>query len=168
MGGPSLDLLMRWAHFVGALVWIGHNYANAVTRPRYLPLTAGDLADPGSPRQRAMLEREHGTFRYASLVTLGTGLAMLWQRNWLVGAVTLQGGLAPIGIGMWLGVVMVCNLWFVLWPNQKRVLGFVRAPIDERLRCSRVTFLSARVNTLLSIPLLFFMAASAHGGFFAR
>ncbi len=58
---------------------------------------------------------------------------------------------------------MVCNLWFVLWPHQKRVLGFVAAPVDERLRCARITFLSARVNTMLSIPVLFFMAAGAHG-----
>jgi uncharacterized membrane protein len=58
---------------------------------------------------------------------------------------------------------MVCNLWFVLWPHQKRVLGFVRAPLEERLRCSRVTFLSARVNTMLSIPVLFFMGVGAHG-----
>lgn len=165
MDSLFLDLLMRWAHFLGALVWIGHNYATAVTRPRYAPLTPADLADPDSPRQKALLEREHGTFRYASLVALGSGLAMLWQRGWLMGAATLQGGLAPIGIGLWLGVIMVGNLWFVLWPNQKRVLGFVRAPLEQRLRCSRITFLSARVNTLLSIPLLFFMAMSTHGSF---
>jgi uncharacterized membrane protein len=53
----------------------------------------------------------------------------------------------------------------VLWPNQKRVLGFVPAPLEERLKASRRTFLSARVNTMLSIPLLFFMAAGAHGAF---
>jgi uncharacterized membrane protein len=165
MEGPLFDLTLRWLHFAGALIWIGHNYATAVTRPRYVPLAASDLADPDSPRQKQLLEREHGTFRYASLVTLGTGLLMLWHRGWLAGALRLEGGLAPIGLGLWIGVVMVLNLWFVLWPNQKRVLGFVRAPLDERLRCSRITFLSARVNTMLSIPLLFLMAASTHGGF---
>jgi uncharacterized membrane protein len=165
MVSDLFDLAMRWAHLLGALVWIGHNYANAVTRSRYVPLTAGDLADPDSPRQKALLQREHGTFRYASLLTLASGLLMLWHRDWLAGALMLQGGLAPIGLGMWIGVVMVLNLWFVLWPNQKRVLGFVRAPLEERLRCSRITFLSARVNTMLSIPLLFLMAASTHGGF---
>lgn len=165
MGGEYFDLAMRWSHFLGALIWIGHNYATAVTRPRYVPLVASDLADPDSPRQKQLLEREHGTFRYASLVTLASGLAMLWHRDWLAGALTLEGALAPIGIGMWIGIIMVLNLWFVLWPHQKRVLGFVRAPLEERLRCSRITFLSARVNTMLSIPLLFFMAASTHGGF---
>jgi uncharacterized membrane protein len=161
----QFDLLMRWLHLAAALVWIGHNYATAVTRSRYTPLQASDLADPGSPVRRMLLQREHGVFRYASLVTLGCGLAMLLRRGWLGGALSLQGPLAPIGIGTWIGIVMVLNLWFVLWPHQKRVLGFVPASIEERLRCSRVTFLSARVNTLLSVPLLFFMAASSHGVF---
>lgn len=165
MGGEFFDLAVRWAHFLGALIWIGHNHATAVTRPRYVPLSPGDLADPDSPRCKKLLEREHGTFRYASLVTLLTGLLMLWHRDWLGGALRLEGALAPIGLGLWIGVLMVLNLWFVLWPNQKRVLGFVRAPLQERLRCSRITFLSARVNTMLSIPLLFFMAAGSHGGF---
>lgn len=165
MSAELFDLLVRWIHFGGALIWIGHNYANAVTRPRYVPLSAADLSDPDSPRQQTLLRREHGTFRYASLVTLASGLIMLWHRDWLGGALRLEGALAPIGIGMWIGVLMVLNLWFVLWPNQKRVLGFVPAPLEQRLRCSRITFLSARVNTMLSIPLLFFMAASTHGGF---
>ncbi len=158
-----LEVAARWLHFLGALVWVGHNYATAVTRSRYVPLTAADLSDPDSPRQRALMQREHGTFRYASLVVLASGLLILWERGWLAEALSLQGSLAPLGVGIWLAVIMVCNLWFVLWPHQKRVLGFVRAPLDERLRCSRVTFLSARVNTMLSIPVLFFMGVGAHG-----
>jgi hypothetical protein len=158
-----IEVLARWLHFGGALVWIGHNYATAVTRARYVPLTAADLSDPDSPRQRALMQREHGTFRYASLVTLASGLLILWQRGWLEPALSLQGPLAPLGLGIWIAALMVCNLWFVLWPHQKRVLGFVPAPLEVRLRASRVTFLSARVNTLLSIPVLFFMGAGAHG-----
>jgi hypothetical protein len=165
MDTATLDLLARWLHFLGALVWIGHNYATAVNRPRYVPLAASDLADPNSPRQQALLQREHGLFRHASLLTWGSGMFMLWQRGWLEGALALRGELAPIGLGLWIGTLMVLNLWLVLWPNQKRVLGFVPAPLEERLRCSRRTFVSARVNTLLSIPLLFFMAAGAHGAF---
>jgi len=158
-----LEVVARWLHFAGALVWIGHNYATAVTRPRYVPLSAADLSDPESPRQRALLQREHGTFRYASLLTWGSGLLILWHRGWLGDALSLQGSLAPLGLGMWIATLMVCNLWFVLWPHQKRVLGFVPVPIDERLRASRVTFLSARVNTMLSIPVLFLMGAGTHG-----
>lgn len=157
-----LEVFARWLHLIGALVWIGHNYATAVTRPRYVPLSAADLSDPESPRQRAIMQREHGTFRYASLLTLGSGLAILWWRGWLGDALCLRGSLAPIGLGIWIAVLMVCNLWFVLWPHQKRVLGFVPAPLEARLRASRVTFLSARVNTLLSLPVLFLMATGSH------
>ena len=163
MEGILLEVVARWLHFAAALVWIGHNYATAVTRPRYVPLTAADLSDPDSPRQRALLQREHGTFRYASLLTWGSGLLILWHRGWLGDALSLQGSLAPLGLGMWIATLMVCNLWLVLWPHQKRVLGFVPAPVAERLRASRVTFVSARVNTLLSIPVLFFMASGVHG-----
>lgn len=165
MDGALLELLARWLHFLGGLVWVGHNYASAVARPRYVPLAAGDLADPASPRHQVLLQREHGMFRYASLVTWGSGVFILAERGWLAGAVSLRGELAPIGIGLWIGTLMLMNLWLVLWPNQKRVLGFVPAPLEERLRCSRRTFLSGRVNTMLSIPLLFFMAAGAHGQF---
>lgn len=163
MDAMLLEAIARWLHFAGALVWIGHNYATAVSRSRYVPLTAADLSDPDSPRQRAIMQREHGTYRYASLVTLGSGLLILWQRGWLHDALTLQGTLAPLGLGIWIAALMVCNLWFVLWPHQKRVLGFVPAPLELRLRASRVTFLSARVNTLLSVPVLFFMGAGVHG-----
>ena len=158
------EVAARWLHVVGALVWVGHNYATAVTRARYAPLSAADLSDPDSPRQRALMQREHGTFRHASLLVLGSGLAILWQRGWLAEALSLQGSLAPLGLGIWLAVIMVCNLWFVLWPHQKKVLGFVTAPLDDRLRASRITFLSARVNTMLSVPVLFFMGAGAHAG----
>ena len=63
-----------------------------------------------------------------------------------------------------LKIMLLANLWLVLWPHQKKVLGLVPASIEERLRCSRITHLSSRTNTMLSVPLLFFMAAGSHGG----
>jgi uncharacterized membrane protein len=82
-----------------------------------------------------------------------------------VPALTLEGALAPLGLGVWIGTIMLANLWLVLWPHQKKVLGLKPASIDERLRCSRITHLSSRTNTMLSVPLLFFMATGSHGGF---
>jgi uncharacterized membrane protein len=165
MEAQVFDFLLRWTHFFAGIIWIGHNYASVVQRPSYRPLTADDLVVDQGGRFMALLNREHGTFRYAAVVTWLAGVLMLWQRGWLLDALQLKGYLAVIGAGMWIGTVMVLNLWMVLWPNQKKVLGFVPATVEERLRCSRRTFLSARVNTMLSIPLLFFMAASQHGGF---
>lgn len=160
----SFDLLLRWCHFLGGIIWVGHNYSSVIQRPTWSPLVAADLSDDQSPRFLALLNREHGFFRWASVVTWVAGMLMLGQRGWLPGALGLQGTLAPIGVGMYIGTLMMLNVWFVLWPNQKKVLGLVPAPLEERLRCSRLTHLSSRTNTMLSIPLLFFMAAGAHGG----
>lgn len=159
-----LDLLARWAHFIGGVIWVGHNYSSVVQRPTWQPLTEHDLRTPDSAGLRAIIHREHGTFRWAAVVTWCAGMAMLAQRGWLVPTLTLQGALAPLGLGVWIGTLMLANLWLVLWPHQKKVLGLVPASIEERLRCSRITHLSSRTNTMLSIPLLFFMAAGSHGG----
>lgn len=165
MDAAFIDLLARWLHFLAGIVWVGHNYASVVQRPNWRPLTAADLSDADSPRLQAIINREHGTFRWAAVVAWSAGMLMLWLRGWLPGAASLHGGLAPIGVGMYIGTAMMLNVWFVLWPHQKRVLGLVPASIEERLRCSRITHLSSRTNTMLSIPLLFFMAAGSHGGF---
>ncbi len=158
-----IDFLLRWVHFFGGIIWIGHNYASVVQRPSFRPLNAEDLGDDSSPVYMAILGREHGTFRYAAIVTWLAGVGILWQRGMLVDAVMLNGYAAVIGTGFWIGTLMLTNLWLVLWPHQKKVLGFIPAPMDERVRCARITFLSSRTNTMLSIPLLFFMAAGPHG-----
>lgn len=158
-----IDFFLRWIHLFGGIIWIGHNYASVIQRPSFLPPGREDLGDEQSPVYMALLGREHGTFRYAAIVTWLAGVCMLWHRGVLVDAMTLHGYLSIIGVGFWIGTLMLANLWLVLWPNQKKVLGFVDAPLDERVRSARITFLSSRTNTMLSIPLLFFMAASQHG-----
>lgn len=156
----SLDVFSRLLHILGLLVWMGHNYANVIQNPSFKP---AQPSDPGS--MIAAMKREHGIFRYASLVVLITGLYMLWFRGLLFDALTLSGSSLVIGIGVWIGIIMVANLWYVLWPHQKKVLGFVYATDDERIRCSRITFLSSRTNTILSIVTVFFMVTGAHGLF---
>lgn len=159
-----LDVFARWLHVLGILVWIGHNYANVVQTPGYRRLSADDTQAVEAALFAAR-KREHAVFRYASLVVLGSGLYMLWYRGWLAAVLSLSGAQAALGIGVWTGLLMVLNLWLVLWPHQKRVLGFVPASLEERIRCARITFLSSRTNTILSFPTLFFMIAGAHGGF---
>lgn len=156
-----LDLVAKWLHLLGVLVWMGHNLANVIQNPRY---RAPDLLDPEQVQGtfRAALQREHGTFRYASLVTLISGIFMLTYRDQLADALLLNGPAAVTGLGVWCGLLMVANLWFVLWPHQKKVLGFVPADLEERVRCTRITFLSSRTNTILAFPTLFFMVAGAH------
>jgi uncharacterized membrane protein len=156
----SLDVAARILHILGILVWMGHNYANVIQNPKFKP---AQPSDPGS--MLAAMKREHGIFRYASLVVLATGIYMLWFRGTLLDAVTLSGPSVVIGIGVWTGTIMVLNLWYVLWPHQKKVLGFIPADDEERIRCSRITFLSSRTNTILSFVTVFFMVTGAHGLF---
>ncbi len=160
-----MEIIARWLHVMGVLVWIGHNYANVVVNPAY------KSAGPETPlsvvggRFESALHREHGIFRYASVVVLISGFFMLWHKGILIDALTMQGGAAVLGIGVWLGILMALNLWLVLWPHQKRVIGFVPADHQERIRCSRITFLSSRTNTILSFSALFFMLAGVHSAY---
>lgn len=159
-----LDVMARWLHVLAVVVWMGHNYANVVQNPEFRSASAAAAGSPGGMVMEA-LEREHGIFRHASLVVLITGVYMLWFRGILLDTLKLSGPHVVIGVGVWLGILMVVNLWFVLWPHQKKVLGFVPAPPAERIRCMRVTFLASRANTILSFPAVFFMIAGAHGVF---
>ncbi len=160
-----LDLVARWLHVMGILVWVGHNFANVIQNPTYnMPQGKAPAADLEA-RFEAALRREHATFRYASIVVLGSGLFMLFYRDILWDVLWLNGSHAVLGMGVWCGLLMVLNLWMVLWPHQKKVIGFIPASFEERVRCSRITFLSSRTNTILSFPTVFFMAAGSHTSF---
>jgi len=155
-----LDVLARLLHIFSVVIWMGHNYANVIQNPVFKP---AQPSDPGA--MMGAMKREHSIFRHASLVALITGIYMLWHRGMLFDALTLSGHAAVIGVGVWTGTIMVLNLWFIMWPHQKKVLGFVPASDEERIRCSRITFLSSRTNSILSIATLFFMISGAHGVF---
>ena len=84
----------------------------------------------------------------------------------LVAAFALQSSHAVIGIGAWLGTIMLLNVWGLIWPNQKKVLGLKPATDEEKNKARRIAFLASRTNTMLSIPMLFFMAAGAHSAIY--
>lgn len=158
-----IDVAARLLHVAGVIIWVGHNWVNVVQTPvfrRVLP------ADPPESVREVFVgasKREHGIFRHASLMVLASGVFMLWRRGDLFDALALSGPSATIGLGAYIGTLMVANLWFVLWPHQKKVLGFIPASTDERLRCARITFLSSRTNTVLSVATLLLMISGAHG-----
>ena len=93
---PVIDVLARYAHLLFALVWIGHNYANFIQNPRFVPLQNGIDTATLNRDLEVRMKREHGIFRYASVVVWLSGMAMLWQRGWLADALLLQGPLAVI------------------------------------------------------------------------
>lgn len=104
-------------------------------------------------------------FRYGALATVGTGLLLAHMNAYLGDALTFHRNAIAIGIGMWLGLIMAFNVWFIIWPNQKKVMGMVAANADEKAKAGRTAMLASRTNTLLSIPMLYCMAAQSHGGF---
>ncbi len=157
-----LDLAARWLHIAGVLVWIGHNWANVVNHPTYRRVLPQDPPEVARAMFVAASKREHGVFRYASLAVWASGVIMLWIRGEVLDAYMLSGPARWIGVGVWSGTIMIFNLWFILWPHQKKVLGFIEATNSERLRCTRITFLSSRTNSFLSLATLFFMVAGAH------
>ncbi|MGA7948822.1 MAG: urate hydroxylase PuuD, partial [Thiobacillaceae bacterium] len=95
-------------------------------------------------------------FRWAAVLTWLAGAALLGDQ--FGSAFTLSNGMAGIGVGAWLGTIMLFNVWVLIWPNQKKILGMVQASDEEKNKARRVAFLASRTNTMLSIPMLFFMA----------
>ena len=156
----------RWLHFLSGVTWIGLlYYFNFVQVPAIAAANADkDGPGPGAINKyvapRALL-----WFRWGAVVTWLSGAALLESMPHLslVDAFTLQGASRVIGVGAWLGTIMLFNVWVLIWPNQKKILGIVSASDEEKNRARRVALLASRTNTMLSIPMLLFMGASAHG-----
>ena len=156
----------RWIHFLSGVTWIGLLYYFNFVQ---VPAIAAANADAGGPGPAAINKyvapRALLWFRWGAVVTWLSGAALLESMPHLslVDAFTLQGPSQVIGVGAWLGTIMLFNVWVLIWPNQKKVLGIVSATDEEKNRARRVALLASRTNTMLSIPMLLFMGASAHG-----
>lgn len=150
--------LARWLHFLAGIMWIGLLYYFNFVQVAALKNAAADNTAAGITKHvapRALL-----FFRWAAVVTWLAGAALLG--NAFVPAFTLQPSHAIIGVGAWLGTIMLLNVWGLIWPNQKKILGMKPASDAEKATARRVAFLASRTNTMLSIPMLFFMAAAGH------
>ena len=163
------DAFLRWLHFLSGITWIGLLYYFNFVQ---VPALKEALADTGGPGgagiTRYVAPRALAWFRWAALVTWLSGAAFLLHNGVFLKAFALglAGGGAyavNIGIGAWLGTIMLLNVWGLIWPNQKKVLGLVEADEAAKARAKRVAFLASRTNTMLSIPMLLFMGAASHG-----
>jgi uncharacterized membrane protein len=103
-------------------------------------------------------------FRWSALATVVTGLSVAQANHYLVQALTLTGSVRTIGIGMWLALVMAFNVWFIIWPNQKKALGMVVVDAVEKAKAARMAMLTSRFNTMLSVAMLYCMVAQQNGG----
>jgi len=152
----------RWLHVLSGVMWIGLLwYFNFVQIPNM-----GKIPDEQKPAiGKVIAPAALWWFRWGAMSTIVTGLILAWMNGYIAQAITLgiTDGVpkhTAIGIGMWLGAIMWFNVWFVIWPNQKKALGMVEADADAKAAAGRTAMLFSRTNTLLSIPMLFAMVSA--------
>ncbi len=160
---PFWMFVFRWLHVLSGVMWIGLLwYFNFVQIPNM-----GNIPDDQKPAiSKVIAPAALWWFRWGAMATIITGLILGYINGYLHTAMTLTlvGGGSPnelfIGLGMWLGIIMWFNVWFVIWPNQKKALGIVEAEADVKAASARTAMLFSRTNTMLSIPMLFCMVVA--------
>lgn len=168
VSGVNILEIEVWLHVLAGVVWIGLlYYFNFVQVPGVAKaLSEADNGGPGPAAiNKYIAPKALAWFRWGAVVTWLTGVGAL--QNLAPGgalkAFMLQDGLATIGIGAWLGTIMLFNVWVLIWPNQKKILGIVEAPAEQIPGAKKVALMASRTNTLLSIPMLMCMTGHMHG-----
>jgi uncharacterized membrane protein len=154
---------LRFWHVFAGILWIGLLYYFNFVQIPTMPKVPAELK-PGVSRYIAPAALFW--FRWSALVTviLGLLLAEMQQGGYVGRALTLSVGYRTIGVGMWLGLIMAANVWFVIWPNQKRALGIVEADDAAKARSASVAMMASRTNLILSLPMLYCMVTQSHVG----
>jgi uncharacterized membrane protein len=150
----------RWLHIIAGIMWIGHLWYFNFTQTPTMPKIPAELK-PGVSKY--ILPEALFWFRWGAMATIVTGLIEAGFRHELKEAIVLGIGynsplFTTIGFGMWLGTIMWFNVWFIIWPNQKKNMGLVEVTPEQKAKAARIAGLASRVNTLLSIPMLYCMA----------
>ena len=151
------QFLFRWLHVLSGIMWIGLLcYFNFVQIPN-MP----NIPDEQKPAiGKVIAPAALFWFRWGAMATIITGLILAMISGYLIDAIMVSGESTIIGIGMWLGAIMWFNVWFVIWPNQKKALGMVEVDAETKAKAARTAMLFSRTNTLLSVPMLFCMVAA--------
>ena len=148
---------MRWLHVLSGVLWIGLlwylNFVQVPTMPTIQPV-----------EHRAAISKFIAPnvlffFRYAALATVITGLLVAWMNGYIVQALTFQKGFLYIGTGMWMALIMAFNVWFIIWPNQQKILGLVEATAEQKAAAAKPALYASRFNTMFSIGMLYCMVA---------
>ena len=167
IGGFDIDTLFwswlfRYFHVISGTMWIGLLwYFNFVQIPNMSKIT--DEQKPAITK--VIAPSALFWFRWAAFATIVTGLIVAYLNGYLHEAMTLGigsggGKYTAIGIGMWLGLIMAFNVWFIIWPNQKKVLGIIDSTPEEKPIAAKKALIASRTNTLLSLPMLLTMVSA--------
>src|SRR5262249_37501855 len=151
-------------HVLSGIMWVGLLFYSNVAQ---IPALAAAAADPGGPGgagiAKYLAPRVLLWFRWAAVATWLSGAWYLWRTGLLDDAFLLKDASRVIGIGAWLGTIMLFNVWVLIWPSQKRVLGIVPATEEQKAAGRKLTLYATRANFILSVPLLICMVGATHG-----
>ena len=151
----------RWVHVLAGITWIGILYYFNFIQVPALNAAAADTGGPGPAAiSKYIAPKALLWFRWAAVLTWVSGAAYLFGQGRLDDAFLLKESARSIGVGAWLGTIMLFNVWVLIWPNQKKLLGMVQATDEEKAKGKRIAFLASRTNTMLSIPMLMCMVSN--------
>lgn len=155
----ELPFLFRWIHVMVGIMWVGLLwYFNFVQIP-----SMSKIPDEQKPAiAKVIAPTALFWFRWSALLTVASGLILAVLNGYAHQAFTLQPPFRAIGLGMWIALFMAFNVWFIIWPNQKRALGIVPSEPAAKAKSARLAMFVSRLNTMLSIPMLFLMVAQSH------
>jgi uncharacterized membrane protein len=151
----------RWLHVLSGVMWIGllwyFNFVQTPSMPK--------IPDEQKPAiGKVIAPTALFWFRWGAMATIITGLILATMNGYIGAALSLQKGYHAIGLGMWLGAIMWFNVWFIIWPNQKKALGMVTVAPEQKAAAAKMAGMASRFNTMLSIPMLYCMVAQQNGG----
>ena len=153
-GSHFANGVFRFLHVLCGIMWIGLLYYFNFVQIPTMPKVPAELK-PGVSKYIA--PEALFWFRWAAAFTVLTGLIVAMLSGYLIDALLLRPGSRVIGLGMWLALIMAFNVWFVIWPNQKKALGLVEADADTKAKAATTAMLFSRTNTVLSLPMLYCM-----------
>jgi len=156
--------LVRWLHILSGIMWVGLLYYVVVAQIPGLAAAAADKGGPGGAGiTKYVAPRVLLWFRWAAVATWLTGAWYLGRAGTFDDTFMLREGFRVIGIGAWLGTIMLFNVWVLIWPSQKKVLGLTPATDEQKAAARKTTLYATRANFILSVPLLLCMGGATHG-----
>jgi len=156
VGEANASAILQWLHVFFGITWIGLLYYFNFVQIPTMPTVPAELK-PGVSKYIAPKALFY--FRWGAAFTVLTGLILAYVNGYEKEALMLRDGFQLIGTGMWLALIMAFNVWFVIWPNQKKALGLVEADDATKAASAKTAMIFSRINTLLSIPMLYAMTA---------